>query len=174
MRSVRTISSSGITCAGLKKCAPTTLSAACVFLLMRLRSMVLVLLERMQSGRQAASRSANMDCLRSTRSTAASITMSTYTAFGKDGTLVIDALSCCLNHPVNLPAPPWQNNTAVNGGSNAGLLCFAPQFALALALLQVPKALGSQAAVKLKTERCITCGSLQITSSNATHARCQQ
>lgn len=47
---VRTISSSGITCAGLKKCAPTMRSCALVVLPTMSMSMVLVLVDRMQSG----------------------------------------------------------------------------------------------------------------------------
>jgi hypothetical protein len=56
---VRTISSSGITCAGLKKCAPSTRRWARVLAPTRLMSMVDVLVERMASGRQADSRSAH-------------------------------------------------------------------------------------------------------------------
>ena len=62
MSLVRTISSSGITCAGEKKWAPTMRSAARVCLPIRLMSMVLVLLLRMASGRHAFSRSAKMRC----------------------------------------------------------------------------------------------------------------
>ena len=59
---MRTISSSGITCAGEKKWAPTMRSAARVSLPIRLMSMVLVLLLRMASGRHAFSRSAKIFC----------------------------------------------------------------------------------------------------------------
>ncbi len=52
VRPVRTISSSGITCAGLKKCAPTMRSCARVLAPTTSMSMVLVLVDRMQSGLQ--------------------------------------------------------------------------------------------------------------------------
>lgn len=58
--SVRTISSSGMTCAGLKKWAPTIRSGHEVFAPMRVRSMVEVLDDRMASGLHARSRSAKI------------------------------------------------------------------------------------------------------------------
>ena len=60
--------------AGLKKWAPTMRSAARVFWPMTEMSMVDVLLDRMQSGRQAFSRSAKMRCFRPTSSSTASTT----------------------------------------------------------------------------------------------------
>lgn len=61
---VRTISRSGMMCAGLKKCAPTMRSWLRVLAPTSSMSMVEVLVARMQVGEQEASRSAKMRCLR--------------------------------------------------------------------------------------------------------------
>lgn len=69
VRSVRTISSSGITCAGEKKWAPTTRPSSRARLVpapTKSMSIVDVLVASTQSGRVAASRSAKMRCLRAT------------------------------------------------------------------------------------------------------------
>ncbi len=55
---MRTISNSGMICAGLKKCAPMTLSWDLVFEPMSSMSMVEVLVDSMQSGPHTLSRSA--------------------------------------------------------------------------------------------------------------------
>jgi hypothetical protein len=61
-------------CAGEKKCAPTMRPAAFVLAPTSEMSMVDVLVDRMASGRHAASRSAKIFCFRPTSSSAASMT----------------------------------------------------------------------------------------------------
>ena len=77
---VRTISSRGMMCAGLKKWAPTILSAAFVFFPIKEMSMVEVLEDNIHSAEQAFSRSAKICCLMGMFSTAASITCNQHTA----------------------------------------------------------------------------------------------
>lgn len=75
-RSVRTISSSGMTCAGLKKCAPTRRERSRIFSEMRSRLIVLVFVASTAPALHTRSSSAKMSCFSSSFSIAASMTMS--------------------------------------------------------------------------------------------------
>mmetsp|Transcript_7277 Transcript_7277/g.18491 ORF Transcript_7277/g.18491 Transcript_7277/m.18491 type:complete len:248 (-) Transcript_7277:758-1501(-) len=70
-------SNSGMMCAGEKKCAPTMRSGDLILAATLVMSMVDVLVDRMQSGRHAASRSAKILCFSSRFSITASMAMPT-------------------------------------------------------------------------------------------------
>ena len=72
----RTTSISFMTCAGLKKCVPTTSCGRRVTRAIALRSSVEVLVARMAPGFMVSSRVLNTDCLTAMSSKTASITMS--------------------------------------------------------------------------------------------------